>query len=118
MDKSWKTRRSQLLLSRVARLVLVLAVLPNVLSIGHLPLPGLNAEAHVHTAAEAREHANHCHGSPASCGDQPSFVGTSWVFNDDIPITRQGDTHEVETNGFVIALDSPAFADTPPPRIS
>lgn len=98
--------------------MLVLAVLPNVLYIGHLPLPGLQAEAHIHTPAQAREHANHCHGSPAGCGDQPSFVGTSWVTNGDTLIAVQGGTHKMELVELVIALDSPAFVETPPPRLS
>lgn len=111
-----RTARGQRLLKRGALLVLFLAVLPNVLYIGHLPLPGLDAEMHIHTPAEARDHANHCHLGPASCGDQPALVGTWWIGEDPIAIAAATDSHPVNLSDVQPRPDAPGDVTTPPPR--
>jgi hypothetical protein len=56
-------------LVRIAALALLLVVLPNALYLGHWPfLPGF---ADSTNAAEAHEHAGHCHAGPSKCTDAP-----------------------------------------------
>jgi hypothetical protein len=58
--------RARLLLVRVCSLVvLLLAVLPNVLYVGHGGL--LGGHSHISTETEAAEHASHCHLGPKQC---------------------------------------------------
>jgi hypothetical protein len=53
----------------IAAVVLLLAVLPNALYLGHWPfLPGFETAS---TPAEAHEHAGHCHAGPSKCTDAP-----------------------------------------------
>jgi hypothetical protein len=51
-------------------IVLLLAIAPNVLYVGHWP--GLPGEAHMHSPEEAQAHAAHCHGPDAEgCASSP-----------------------------------------------
>ena len=59
--------------------VLLLAVLPNILYIGHLPIPGVAAyDEHPPSAQEARDGASHCHYGPAGCSDHSHPSTSSW----------------------------------------
>ena len=59
--------------------VLLLAVLPNILYIGHLPIPGVAAyHEHPSSAQEARDDASHCHYGPAGCSDHSHPSTSSW----------------------------------------
>lgn len=62
--------------------VLLFAVLPNVLYIGHAP-----ADSHAHSHAPPHNHASqtsagdhtlHCHTGQAQCGGPHSLTGASW----------------------------------------
>ena len=50
-------------------MVLLGAILPNVLWLGHWSVTGLGATSE---AAAAHDHASHCHGNP-SCADQAAY---------------------------------------------
>ncbi|HZP26600.1 MAG TPA: hypothetical protein VFB90_06090 [Dehalococcoidia bacterium] len=115
MTAYMETARGQRLLGRLALLALLLAVLPNVLYIGHLPLPGAPVE-HIHTPAEAAQHANHCHLGPSSCGDQPSLSGTWWAGEEPAPLTPFSDTLPIASSGGQLKPEAPSDILTPPPR--
>ncbi len=58
--------RAKLLFLRIGSLVvLLLAVLPNVLYVGHGGV--LGGRAHISSETEAAEHASHCHLGPKQC---------------------------------------------------
>jgi hypothetical protein len=66
----------------LAIVVLVAAVLPNVLYLGHSP--GAEA-AHEHNGAESRgtdEHELHCHKGPSRCAGPQSLTGSIWAGED------------------------------------
>ncbi len=62
-----RTLRRSDFLRAGAVLILLLAVLPNLLYLGHRPLFG---DHPIHTEAQAREHAAHCHLGPSTCSGQ------------------------------------------------
>jgi hypothetical protein len=70
-----------------AWVVLLAAMLPNILYIGHWPTAGA-AEGHTHThpplASSATEHAAHCHGDTSQC-DAPALVLVTWVPGESSP---------------------------------
>ncbi len=89
------------------------AVLPSVVPYDHL-LPG----GHVDNPAEDAIHAQHCHGSPASCADAPIAAGPGQlIFSDPLVVAPALFT-------VLIALTTPALSGisirppTRPPRTS
>jgi hypothetical protein len=102
-----------------AWLVLLMAMMPNVLYVGHWPTTGA-ADGHVHAHAPAppaeTEHAEHCHGDTSQC-DAPSLVLVTWVIGESsveeppssllVPMSPAAPAVEAE-----IILD----VSTPPPR--
>ena len=66
-------RRGKRLVSVGAAVVLLGAVLPNVLWLGHWNIPGLEVTS---KAQAAHDHASHCHGN-SSCVNEASY-GLQW----------------------------------------
>ena len=80
-------RNREKLLRASAVFVLLVAVLPNVMYLGHGP----TAPGHVHSAAEERqesdaEHVQHCHVGPSKCSGPQSLVGTWWIGDEATPV--------------------------------
>jgi len=68
---SWRRRNGFIVVG--ALLALLFGILPNVLYLGHWPLPGGQGHESIDTQEEAREHAAHCHLGPSDCSDSPSL---------------------------------------------
>jgi hypothetical protein len=80
MRSSRFTRAAALRLTMTS--LVFFAVLPSVVPYDHL-LPG----GHVDNPAEDAVHAQHCHGSPASCADAPIAAGPGQlIFSDPLVI--------------------------------
>jgi len=76
-------------------LVLLLAVMPQVLYLGHPltaaePPPQARRTDHEHHDKVAAEHANHCHVGPKSCAGAGGVVSTASL-SDVISVLTQGD---------------------------
>lgn len=97
--------------------VLLGAILPNVLYLGHWPIRGVHGtHTHVHSDQQSQSHASHCHYGPASCFDQP-LVSTDWWLSDDQWSTLfDNEPQRVESYTDDITLESPVFRLKPPPR--
>ena len=109
------TRRQRRFVRIAATVVLVLAVLPNALYVGHWPFfPGFEG---ADSAAEAHEHAGHCHLGPSRCSDGPSSGST-------LPALVDGAGSMLLAGGLLMLLDAPvsrslagvAFRFERPPR--
>ena len=59
--------------------VLLAAVLPNVLYLGHGPTEAGHPHPTTDAHDEGEEHVQHCHVGPSRCAGSPSLVGTSWI---------------------------------------
>lgn len=97
-------RRGQKLLRAGAVFVLLAAVMPNVLYIGHGPTEPSHKSPHSHGAAAAdvgstsgEAHVQHCHVGAAKCAGPQSLVGTSWI----------GDSHLPPEPGLVRVIGEP-----------
>ncbi len=107
--------RDELIL-RGSVFILLFAVLPNVLYVGHWSFPSGPGDQVIHTEAKAEEHAAHCHIGPSNCANQQSFVGTWWVGEDPLPISLDGPTYATEPKSGDMAEETALPVDTPPPR--
>ncbi len=79
-------RRRNRLLTIGAVIVLLAAILPNVLWLGHWSVPGLQVTSQ---AVAAHDHASHCHGDP-SCADQPAGFLPWWPGSQDTLVLDNG----------------------------
>jgi len=109
--------KRQRLIAGGSFLILLLAVLPNVLYLGHWPIPGIAGEPRqIHSEAEAQQHAAHCHLGPSTCTDQPSLVGTWWIGDDAWSLRFDKEPQRVESYDQLVTLEAPVFHLKPPPR--
>jgi len=109
-----KLRRDRLI--RVGGLVVLLAaVLPNVLYVGHLPASG---HQHIDTAAEAEEHAEHCHLGPAKCSGQASLTGTWTIGDHEWSLAPNARPEQIELGEYGHYAEPSLPIDTPPPRFA
>ena len=111
-----KLRRDRLI--RVGGLVILLAaVMPNVLYLGHWSVAG---EAHggIHTAAEAEEHAAHCHLGPAKCSGQASFTWTWTIGDHEWSLAPNARPQQIELGEYEHYAEPSLSIDTPPPRFA
>ncbi len=99
-----------------ALLVLLGAVLPNVLYVGHWPIFG---ETHEHLSPEeAEEHAEHCHLAPAKCSGEATLTGTWSLGGDSVSITVDGTPVKLELANYIVRHDDPVTRIERPPRAS
>jgi hypothetical protein len=98
-----------------AAFILLLAVITNISYLGHW---GSAAAEHapVHSAAEAEEHAEHCHLGPSRCSGQQSLVGAFWLGDGRALLTLVGALRHVDVAEVPLATDAPAAPPAPPPR--
>lgn len=94
-----------------AAFTLLLVVLPNVLYLGH---SGQHAD--LHDAAQAEEHAAHCHLGPSKCGSQYSLVSASWADGDVWRFKPAGILFAAEGPSRPSPSEGPSFKFSPPPR--
>lgn len=81
-------RQQRILVSAGALFVLVAALLPGIVYMGHWGSAGTN---HDHAGeTHATSHEDHCHVGPARCSGGLSMVGTWWVGED--PVSVEPDT--------------------------
>lgn len=118
MTSAWSSRRGRRLLAAGSALVLLLAVLPSVLYLGHWPLPGPHAAELPSSAGDAlREHAGHCHLISAACGDQPGGAVAWWVGGQRWALPADAAPQEVGSGRYQ-ALPEPSLLPLkPPPRV-
>ena len=97
-----------------AIVVLLAAVAPNVLYVGHWGSAG--EDQHVDHPAEVQEHAEHCHIGPAKCSGQASFTGT-WSIGGEAPaISFDSEPRPVVAAAPAFLPDFPAARLDQPPR--
>ena len=83
---------------RITAVVLVIAVLPSALYLGHWPfLPGYERSD---SATQAQEHAGHCHVDPSRCSNGP---GDGPV----LPVLVDGSGFMLLAGGVLMLLDAP-----------
>jgi hypothetical protein len=100
----------------LAIVVLVAAVLPNVLYLGHSP--GAEA-AHEHNGAESRgtdEHELHCHKGPSRCAGPQSLTGSIWVGEDAGLLSLGGPVRAFAERGTASSADGVTTRILQPPR--
>lgn len=98
-----------------AVVVLLCAVLPNVLYVGHWSLPGLPAEA-IETAGEAHDHAAHCHGDRSECSGS-AFGQALPIEAPSALVLLAGGLLLLPLVAFVLASKPVSTRLTPPPRL-
>jgi len=102
-------------------LILLVAVLPNVLYVGHGPL----SLGHDHTEQDAHggvadggEHAEHCHVGPTRCGGSQSMVGTWWAGEDAGLLTLDGPARAIPSPSQQPAAEPLPVRLLQPPRVA
>jgi hypothetical protein len=98
--------------------VLLAAILPNLLYVGHGP----TEPVHAHETEGAREsterggeHVQHCHVGPSKCAGQPSLVGMWWV--GDAPLLPEPDLFLATVGSAEInPIDPPSVRLLRPPQ--
>lgn len=65
-------RKRKYLLKAGALVVLLLAMLPNALYVGHLPLPVVGSLEDIGGPLSSEQHASHCHGGQPGCSSEAS----------------------------------------------
>ena len=109
-----RPRQRERLIALGAMVVLMLAVLPNVLWLGHWSVPGLGATAE---AAARHDHASHCHGS-ASCADQAGY-GLQWWSEREGTLVLAGGAEREQAPVQAASVSQPPVPPLdPPPRYS
>ncbi len=98
-----------------AALILLLAVTANVSYLGHWGSDG-GGHTHIHSQAQAEEHAAHCHLGPAKCSGQQSLVGTFWVGDPPPLLSLESALRRIDLTEAGPALDPPAARLSHPPR--
>lgn len=117
MTKGSALRNRQRLVAVGSLLILLLAVLPNVLYLGHWPIPGMASDVHqFQSEAETREHAIHCHLGPSQCSDQPGSVGVWWLTHDQWSLSLDDEPQRVESHAYQTFPKPVVSRLTPPPR--
>jgi hypothetical protein len=101
-----------------AFVVLLFALTPNILYVGHWG-PGAEREAHAHdSGATQAGHAEHCHGTANQC-DAPAMVSVSWVTGDSVPPAPPNTLLIAMLPSFVPGdTDATVAVIKPPPRDS
>jgi hypothetical protein len=108
-------RRQRIAVKIGAWLVLLFALSPNVLFIGHWS-PGAQVETHSHEAQTTAAHAEHCHGDARQC-DAPAMVSVSWVTGESTPAQfPESALRPVHFPAPAAAPDTTISVITPPPR--
>jgi hypothetical protein len=92
-------------------LTLTVAVLPNILYLGHG-----DHHADLRDPAQAEEHAAHCHLGPSKCSGQPGAVTATWADSDVWRLNPSGFLFVSEASPPVSPSDGPSFKSSPPPR--
>lgn len=124
----FRQARRDNLLRAGAWLVLLLAVTPNVMYLGHGPLSVAPADAHeasshahpgespAEDTSQAEEHALHCHTGPSSCAGSQSLTGSLWV-GEDAGLLSFDATPRVADAGYIATnTETPSHKLLQPPR--
>ncbi len=100
-------------------IILLSAVFPNTLYIGHGP----TSFQHAHAAEQAHstppdggEHAQHCHTGPSRCGGAQSMVGTWWAGEDAGLLSLHSPSRAVQTAEHWLLGDPLSGKKLQPPR--
>ncbi len=104
-------KRLNRLLRAGAAFTLTLAVLPNILYLGHG-----DQHADLSDPAQAEEHAAHCHLGPSKCSGQPGAVSATWVDSDSWQLDPSGVLQASEGPSLLPPSEGPSFKSSPPPR--
>ena len=102
-------------------LILLVAVLPNVLYVGHGPLSvghdHAEQDAHGGAVGVGGEHAEHCHVGPSRCGGSQSMVGTWWAGEDSGLLSLDGLVRAVPHSDSLRAIDALPVRILQPPKM-
>lgn len=115
MVRLMQSRRAARLM---AALVLVAAVLPNVLYVGHWSAPGPEA-AHSHSTAtpeESDEHELHCHKGPSRCAGPQSLTGSLWVGEEAGLLALDAQPRQVDLIETTRRIEAPTARILQPPK--
>ena len=112
-------RRSGLA-SAVAVFILLGAVLPNMVYLGHMqPAPSHSHDTQQPNTPQdspGEEHELHCHAGPASCAGAQSMVAAIWVGEDSGLITPPAETTTAPDSAQPTPPEAPVFQILEPPR--
>jgi hypothetical protein len=97
--------------------VLLAAVLPNIMYVGHGPFGGSDAHD-FKTVEDIEEHIAHCHIGPSSCSDQASLGVSWWVIFSDLAFALDSAPRRVDTAETAVILEPHSFLFKPPPRLA
>lgn len=104
-------RRLNRLLRAGAVFTLTLAILPNILYLGHA-----GQHADLSDPVQAEEHAAHCHLGPSKCSGQPGSGSVTWLQSDSWDLVPSGILFATATPSLSFPSDGPSFKSSPPPR--
>ena len=112
-------RRSGLA-SAVAVFILLGAVLPNMVYLGHAqPAPSHNHATHQPGTPQnspGEDHTLHCHAGPAGCAGGQSMVSAIWVGEDSGLIAPPSEARATAASSKATALEAPVIRILEPPR--
>lgn len=112
MIRNARMTRRLLALGSVA--LLLGAILPNVLYMGHLPIPGVAAQhEHSSSAQEVQNHKAHCHFGPPGCSDHSHPSNSSWPLADRVELPASGVVNTIIVSD---TLDVPQVSLSPPEK--
>lgn len=109
-------RKSRRLVTAGALLVLMAAILPNIMYLGHWS----SADNHVfRTPEELQEHIAHCHVGPSHCAaSQASSDAITWVAGvAPLELGLNADPQRVEFSQLTVIAETQSTILKPPPRI-
>jgi hypothetical protein len=96
-------------------IVLLLAVLPNLLYVGHWPLPGTRVHE-LQSRADIEEHAAHCHLGLSHCLARQSLDTSVWIAQRATELGLDAEPRQVEFAPTLVYRESPFTVTKPPPR--
>ena len=94
--------------------ILLSAVLPNALYVGH-GFTAVQVED-LGRPATAEEHADHCHVAAAKCSGQAVMAGTWSVYDEPVRVSTDGLLYAVPHGRTAAAIAAAVLPADPPPR--
>ena len=106
----------------IAVFILLGAVVPNVLYLGHTDAPVAHSHARqlpgLPQAPAGEEHALHCHSGPAGCAGAQAMVGSVWAGEDHGLLAPAAETQRLPADNQITTLEAPVIRHLEPPRFA
>ena len=117
-------------MARFAALIILFgSIVPQVLYVGHWPVPGVisvtaESEEHEHEVHSGFpnegeggiDHELHCHTGPSKCGGPQAMVSSVWVGEDSGLLGLDSTPRAQSTDNAALKLDPPSYSILQPPR--